>query len=117
VLLEAAQLRPKSGETCADYLGNALVTWIGDDFEKFLDTIASDRGDNPELAKMGADRIDHCGLLADEQMARTVKHQATLLLRGLCWDEPHVAAGNPLPHPLSASHVFLLHLAIDPSQT
>jgi len=34
----------------------------------FLDTIASDRGDNPELAKMGADRIDHRGLLADKQM-------------------------------------------------
>src|SRR5260370_40787202 len=97
MLLEPAQLRSKSGETCADYLGNALVTWIGDDFEKFLDTIASDRGDNPELAKMGADPIDHRGLLADEQMARTVRHQATLLLRGLCCDEPHAAPGQRLP--------------------
>jgi hypothetical protein len=49
---------PKSGETCADYLWNSLVTWIGDDFEKLLDTIASDRRNNPELAKI-ADRDDY----------------------------------------------------------
>jgi hypothetical protein len=29
---------------------------------------------------MRADRIDHCGLLTDEQMARAVEHQAALLL-------------------------------------
>jgi hypothetical protein len=27
-----------------------------------------------------ADRIDHCSLLADEQMARAVEHQTALLL-------------------------------------
>ena len=59
LLLEPAQLRPESGETCAGNLGNSLVTWIGDDIEQFLDTIASDRSDNSELGKMGADRIDH----------------------------------------------------------
>jgi hypothetical protein len=39
---------------------------------------------------MSADRIDHRGLLADEQMARAMEHQAALLLRGLGLDEPHV---------------------------
>ena len=56
------------------------VTCIGDDIEQLLDTLASDRRDDPELGKMGADRIDHRGLLADEEMARAVEHQAALLL-------------------------------------
>ena len=47
--------------------------------EQFLDTVAPDRCNDPELGKMGPDCIDHRGLLTDEQMARTVQHQATLL--------------------------------------
>jgi hypothetical protein len=43
---------------------------------------------------MGADSIDHCGLLADEQMARAVEHQAALLLGSLGRDEPHVGPGG-----------------------
>src|SRR5882762_2207563 len=43
----------------ARYLWNSLVTWTGDDIEQFLNTIASDRSDDPELSKMDADRIDH----------------------------------------------------------
>jgi hypothetical protein len=59
LLLEPAQLCPEGCETRARYLWNSLVTWIGDDIEQFLNTIASDRSDDPELSKMGADRIDH----------------------------------------------------------
>jgi hypothetical protein len=43
--------------------------------QQFLDTIASDRRDDPELGKMGADRIDHSCLPADEQMARAIERQ------------------------------------------
>ena len=35
---------------------------------------------DPELGQMGADGIDHRGLLADEELACTVEHQAALLL-------------------------------------
>ena len=38
--------------------------------EQLFNTIASDRCDDAKLGKMGADRIDHRGLLANEQMAR-----------------------------------------------
>ena len=48
--------------------------------EKFLDTAAPDRRNNPKLGKVGPDRIDHRSLLTDEQMARAVEHQAALLL-------------------------------------
>ncbi len=48
--------------------------------EQFLDTFAADRGDDPELGQVGSDRIDHSSLLTDEQMARAMEHQATLLL-------------------------------------
>jgi len=34
---------------------------------------APDRRDNTELGKVRSDRINHCGLLADEQMACAVK--------------------------------------------
>ena len=43
-----------------------LVTCVSDDPEQFLNTIATDRRDDPELGKMGTDRIDHRGLLTDE---------------------------------------------------
>jgi len=51
-----------------------------------LHAIASDRRNDPELGKMGTDGVDHRGLLADEQMARAMEHQAALLLGrlGLC---------------------------------
>ncbi len=64
--LQHPQLGAERGETRAGNLRQPLVTWIGDDPEQFLDTIAPDRRDDPELGKMGTDRIDHRGLLADE---------------------------------------------------
>ena len=67
-----------------------LVIGIGGNTEQLLDTIASDRRDDPKLCKMGANGVDHCGLLADEEMARTMEHQAALLLGGLRRNEPHV---------------------------
>ena len=43
-----------------------VVAFKSDDIEQPLDTVAPDRCNNPELGKMGADRIDHRSLLADE---------------------------------------------------
>jgi len=36
-------------------LGEPIVGFISDDFQQLLDTSAADRGDNPELGKIGAD--------------------------------------------------------------
>ena len=88
--LQHPQLGAESGHTRTGDLGQPLVICIGDDAEQLLDTIASDRRDDPELRKMSADRIDHRGLLADEQMTGAVQRQATLLLGRLGRDEPHV---------------------------
>jgi hypothetical protein len=41
----------------------------GDVTEQLVNTIGSARCDDPKLGKMGTDRIDHRGLLADGQMA------------------------------------------------
>jgi hypothetical protein len=70
------------------------------------------RRDNAELGKVSSDRINHRGLLADEQMASAVKHLATLLLRCLCWHEPHVGSGDRLANSLSVGHVVLLPLDV-----
>src|SRR5258705_8848609 len=82
---------------------------VGNDMQQFFrDTFTPDRRDNAELGEVRSDRINHCGLLADEQMAGAVKHQATLLLRRLCWHEPHVGSGDRLANSLSIGHVVLL---------
>ena len=48
------------------------------DTEQLLDTIASDRRDDPELRQVRADRIDHRSLLADEQVPSLVQSRAAL---------------------------------------
>src|SRR5471032_1648156 len=75
-------------------------------------SFASDRRDNAELGKMRPDRIDHRGLLADEQMAGAMKHQAALLLRRLRRYEPHVGSGDRLANRFRVGHVVLLPLYI-----
>jgi len=40
------------------------------------------------------DRIDHSGLLVDEQIARAMEHQAAPLLGGLGRNELHVGPGD-----------------------
>src|SRR4029077_570099 len=81
--LEHPQLGAERDEAGARNFRQPLVTCVSDDPEQFLNAIASDRRDDPELGKMGTDRIDHRGLLADEQMARAMEHQAALLLARL----------------------------------
>src|ERR1700675_1154301 len=71
--------------------------------QQFSHSFASDRRDNAELSKMRPDRIDHRGLLADEQMAGAVKHQAALLLRRLRRYETHVGSGDCLADSLCVS--------------
>jgi hypothetical protein len=70
----------------------------------------SHRGNDPELGQMGADRVDHRGLLANEQLARAMEHQAALLLGRLGLDEPHVGPGTRLTDGLSVSGMFFCRL-------
>ena len=110
LFLEPAQLSPKRRETRTDYHRYSLVTWISDDIEQFLNSLASDRSNDPELGKMRPDHIDHRSLLADEQMARTMKRQTALLLGRFGRDEPHVRPCDSLANGLrvSASFFWLL---------
>src|SRR5262245_64614940 len=64
--LQCPQLTAECSHTRAGYLGEPVVGCIGDDFQQALDAPTSDRGDDPELGKIGADRIDDGGLLANE---------------------------------------------------
>src|SRR5471032_113391 len=75
-------------------------------------TFSPDRRNDPKLGKMRPDRIDHRGLLADEEMAGAMKHQAALLLRRLRRYEAHVGSGDRLTDSLCVSHVVLLPLYI-----
>src|SRR5258708_1962035 len=61
---------------------------------------------------MGADRVDHRSLLANEEMARAVKRQATLLLGRLGRDEPHVGPRDGLADCLSIGGIVLMPLHI-----
>src|SRR5258706_1552729 len=80
------------------------------------DILLDDRVDAPisinQLGEVRSDRINHRGLLADEQVACAVKHQAALLLRRLCWHEPHVGSGDRLANRLCVSCIVLLTLNV-----
>jgi hypothetical protein len=79
-----------------------------------FNALASDRCDDAKLGKMRADRIDHCGLLANEQMAGAMEHQAALLFRRLGRDEPHVCLGDRLADGLSIGSIILLPPDVGP---
>src|SRR5229473_6602122 len=108
LLLEAEQLIAKRGKTRTANVRHPLVARIGNNMQQFGDSFTPDRRDNAELGKVSPDRVNHRGLLADEQMACAVKHQAALLLERLCWHEPHVGSGDRLANRLSVGHVVLL---------
>src|SRR5436190_11494602 len=94
LLLEAEQLSAERGKARTDNLWHPLVVRVGNNMQQFRDPFAPDWRDNTELGEVSSDRINHRGLLADEQMASAVKHQAALLLQRLCWHEPHVGSGD-----------------------
>ena len=61
---------------------------------------------------MHADRIDHRGLRADEQLALATQHQAAPLLRRLGRNEPHVWSGNRLADGFGVSSIVLMSLDV-----
>src|SRR5216683_6142636 len=81
LLLEAEQLSAERGKARAGNLRHPLVARVGNNMQQFRDSFTPDRRDNTELGEVRADRINHRSLLANEQMACTVKHQAALLRR------------------------------------
>ena len=87
-----------------------MVTSICDDSKQLFDTLASHRRYDPKLGQMGADGIDHRGLLADEELAGAMEHQAALLLGRLGLDKPHVGPGHRFTDGLGISGIVLLSL-------
>src|SRR6516162_3602500 len=99
---QGLHLGAESGNTCACNLGQSFVAFISDDLQQLFDTMASDRCDNPKLGKMGANGIDHRGLLADEQVPGTVQRQAALL--PLAFWSPRTACSACRPPHRSPRH-------------
>src|SRR5258706_2242734 len=112
LLLEAEQLSAERGKARAGNLWHPFVARVGNNMQQFVDSFAPDRRDNAELGEVRADRVNHRGLLADEQVACAVKHQAALLLRSFCWYKPHVGSGNCLANSLCVSCIVLLTLDV-----
>jgi hypothetical protein len=108
LLLEGEQLGTQRGKAGASNLRYPLVVRVSNNAQEFRGPFAPDRRDNAELGEVRSDRIDQCGLVADEHMASAVKHQATLLLRRFSGHEPHVSPGDRLTNRLSVRHVVLL---------
>src|SRR5262245_52275411 len=65
--LEHPQLSAERGEARARNLRHPFVTWISNDPEQLLNTVATDRSNDPELGKVRADHIDHRGPLPRTQ--------------------------------------------------
>jgi hypothetical protein len=73
--LQRPQLGTQSKEAGPGILRQPFVAYIGGHIEQLFNSIAADRCDNAKLGKMSADRVDHGGLLAHEQMAGAMEHQ------------------------------------------
>src|SRR6266481_5622721 len=71
LLLEAEQLSAERGKARAGNLRHPFVARIGNNMQQFGDSFTPYRRDNAELGEVSSDRINHRGLLADEQMAST----------------------------------------------
>jgi len=108
--LEAKQLSAERGKARTGNLWHPLVVRVGNDMQQFRDAFTPDRPDNAELGEVRSDRINHRGLLADEQIAGSMKHQAALLLRRLGWHKPHVGSGDCFANRLSVSQSFFCRL-------
>src|SRR5262245_25056019 len=108
------QLGTQSCDTGTCHLRDSFVFRIGEDIEELFEAFAADRRHDAKLGKVGADRVDHRGLLTDEQVPRTMKDQAALLLRRLGLDKPHVGSGDSLADRLGISGIILLSLDIGP---
>src|SRR5262249_22797598 len=72
----------------------------------------ADRHDDAELGKMGSDRVDYGGPLANEQMTGVMEHQAALLLGRLGRHKPHVRPANRFADRLGISGIVLLSLHV-----
>src|SRR5258708_38918961 len=108
LLLEAEQLSAERGKASTGNLWHPLVVRVRHNMQQFRNPFAPDWRDNAELGEVRADRVNHGGLLADEQMAGGVERQAALLLRRLGWHETQVCSGGGLTNCLCASCIVLL---------
>jgi hypothetical protein len=109
---ELSQLDPESGNTRSRNLRDPGVIGIGNDFEQLFDPTPPNRRDDPELGEMCANRVDGGSLLANQKMARAMKHQAALLLDRLDRNEPHVRSRDRLADRLRVGRIILLSLDI-----
>ena len=105
---ELAEQRAQRFETRTRHLGDALVPFIGDGVKQVLHAIASNGSDNTELGQVRADCVDDRGLLSDEEMPRTMQHQATLLLGRFGRHEAHARPLHRLADGLGIGGVILL---------
>ena len=110
--LQHPQLGAEGGDTGACDLRHAGITGIASGSKQLLNTLPSDRGYDPELGHVSANGVDHRGLLADEELARAMEHQAALLLGRLGLDKPHVGPGHCFTDGLSISSIVLLSLDV-----
>src|SRR3981189_2604068 len=110
--LEAEQLIAKRSKARPANRRHPFVARVGNNMQQFGDSFSPDRRDNAELGKVSPDRVNYRGLLADEQMAGAVKHQAALLLGRLCWHKPHVGSRDRFANSLSVSCIVLMTLDV-----
>src|SRR5450759_4095477 len=68
LLLESEQLSTERGKAGTGNLRHPFVARVGNNMQQFRDPSTPDRRYNAELGKVRSDRVNHRGLLTDEQM-------------------------------------------------
>jgi hypothetical protein len=74
--------------------------------------LASNPCYDPKLGQVRPDRVDHRGLLPDEEMAGAVEREAALVLWGLGLDEPHAWPGDRFADRLGVGSIVFLPLDV-----
>src|SRR5436190_24230237 len=78
LLLDTEQLSTERGKARTGNLRHPFVARVGNNMQQFRNPFPPYRRDNAKLGEVSPDRINRRSLLADKQMACSVKHQATL---------------------------------------
>src|SRR6185437_12912238 len=105
---QRAQLQSERFYRLADDLGELRIFFSCHELKQRFQTIPTNRSYDAELCEMTTDRIDHRGLLPDQQAPYPMQNHPTLLFDRLRRHKPHVGPPHRLADRFGIGAIVLL---------